>query len=104
MYNSVVLTVHILHKNRRVLLPPVAEVVCFHNSEHFCANISVITEPNIQEQNSYLEYPVVGAVCVEDVEPVISGESDQAVGEDVPVADTHPRHLANIDIQKYRYK
>ena len=38
----------------------------------------------------YLENPVEGSLLVEHIEPVVCGEPDQAVGEDVPVPDPDP--------------
>ena len=38
----------------------------------------------------YLENPVEGSLLVEDIEPVVRGEPDEAVGEDVPVPDPDP--------------
>ena len=41
----------------------------------------------------YLENPVEGSLFVEHIEPVIRGEPDEAVGEDVPVPDPDPGNL-----------
>ena len=38
----------------------------------------------------YLENPVEGSLLVEHIEPVVRGEPDEAVGEDVPVPDPDP--------------
>ena len=41
----------------------------------------------------YLENPVEGSLFVEHIEPVVRGESDEAVGENVPVPDSDPGDL-----------
>ena len=40
-----------------------------------------------------LQNPVEGSLPVENIEPVVCGESDEAVGEDVPVSDSDPGDL-----------
>ena len=42
----------------------------------------------------YLEDPVEGALLVEDLEPAVAGEGEEAIGEDVPVTPPHPRDLS----------
>ena len=40
-----------------------------------------------------LQYPVEGSLSVENIEPVVSGEPHQAIGQDVPVSYSHPGDL-----------
>lgn len=41
-----------------------------------------------------LQDPVVGALFVEHLEPGVRGVRHHAVGQDVPVAQPHPRYLS----------
>ena len=40
-----------------------------------------------------LQNPVEGSLPVENIEPVVCGESDEPIGEDVPVSDSDPGDL-----------
>merc|ERR1711953_1024036 len=38
----------------------------------------------------YLKNPVEGSLPIENIEPVVCGESDEPIGEDMPVSDSDP--------------
>lgn len=40
-----------------------------------------------------LQNPVEGSLPVENIEPVVCGESDEPIGEDMPVSDSDPGDL-----------
>ena len=40
-----------------------------------------------------LQDPVVGALGVKNIESIVGCESNQAVGQNVPVSYSHPRYL-----------
>ena len=42
---------------------------------------------------AHLKNPVEGSLPVENIEPVVCGESDEPIGEDVPVSDSDPGDL-----------